>query len=95
MELGIAPDYILDRMDFYEIPPLIEGLWRKNKDSWEQARMMTWMTAQVNSTKKLEISDVMTFPWEKNIEKIEDTEEDIKNLYDEMKQYENKLNNNG
>lgn len=55
------------------------------------------MTAQTNSTKKLEIKDIMSFPWEKEETPIE-TEEDKISVLEEMKRMEdimNKKNQNG
>ena len=59
------------------------------------------MIAQVNSTKKLSITDIVTFPWEKDSdnlsieEKNEITAADIKRLKEKAQQClnHNKLNN--
>lgn len=78
-------------MKFYEIEALIENQWMKDKESWEQARLQAYITAQVNSTKKIEMSDLLTFPWEKDI-KVEDTQEDKEALLKEMKEWEKIMN---
>lgn len=78
-------------MEFYEIEALIENKWRKSKESWEQARLQAYITAQVNSTKKIEMSDLLTFPWEK-VDKVEDTQEDKEALMKEIKEWENIMN---
>ena len=65
----------------------------KDKESWEQTRMQAYITAQVNSTKKLSINDVLTFPWEvDNTEKEEDTPEEREAIMKEMKEWEKKMN---
>ena len=92
MQCGVQPDYVLDRMKFYEIEALIENLWMKNKESWEQTRVQAYITAQTQSTKKIDMNDMMSFPWEKKAEKIEDTKEDIEAMWKEMKSMEDKLN---
>ena len=92
MQCGVQPDYVLDRMKFYEIEALIENLWMKNKESWEQTRVQAYITAQTQSTKKIDMNDMMSFPWEKKVEKVEDTPEDIEMLRKEMKEMESKLN---
>ena len=89
MQCGVQPDYVLDRMKFYEIEALIENLWMKNKESWEQTRVQAYITAQTQSTKKIDMNDMMSFPWEK---KVEDTPEDIEMMRKEMKEMESKLN---
>ena len=92
LQCGVQPDYVLDRMKFYEIEALIENLWMKNKESWEQTRVQAYITAQTQSTKKIDMNDMMSFPWEKKVEKVEDTPEDIEMLRKEMKEMESKLN---
>ena len=92
MQCGVQPDYVLDRMKFYEIEALIENLWMKNKESWEQTRVQAYITAQTQSTKKIDMNDMMSFPWEKKVEKVEDTPEDIEMVRKEMKEMESKLN---
>ena len=92
LQCGVQPDYVLDRMKFYEIEALIENLWMKNKESWEQTRVQAYITAQTQSTKKIDMNDIMSFPWEKKVEKVEDTPEDIEMLRKEMKEMESKLN---
>ena len=79
-------------MKFYEIEALIENQWMKDKESWEQTRLQAYITAQVNSTKKIEMSDLLTFPWEKDI-KVEDTQEDKEALMKEIKEWEKIMNN--
>lgn len=92
MQCGVQPDYVLDRMKFYEIEALIENLWMKNKESWEQTRVQAYITAQTQSTKKIDMNDMMSFPWEKKVEKVEDTPEEIDMMRKEMKSMEDKLN---
>lgn len=92
MQCGVQPDYVLDRMKFYEIEALIENLWMKNKESWEQTRVQAYITAQTQSTKKIDMNDMMSFPWEKKVEKVEDTPEEIDMMRKEMKAMEDKLN---
>lgn len=92
LQCGVQPDYVLDRMNFYEIETLLENLWMKNKESWEQTRIQAYITAQTQSTKKIDMNDMMSFPWEKKVEKVEDTLEDIEMMRKEMKEMEDKLN---
>jgi hypothetical protein len=48
-------------MQMYEIPLLLSNIYKKNKESWEQTRLLGFITAQVNSTKKLNITDIIKF----------------------------------
>jgi hypothetical protein len=87
-ESGLPPDYVLDRMPFYEINIALEYSYLKNKERWEQARMICYVIAQSNSTKRLKATDIMTFHWEKK-EKVDTTvsDEDAKRLREKLKQY--------
>lgn len=90
--LGLSPRYVLDQMEFYEVEALLDSYYLKHKDSWEQARLIAYMTAQVNSRNTIKPEDIIKFHWEKD-----DHEpiacEDQKNIELEMKQLENILNN--
>ena len=92
LQCGIAPDYVLDRMEWYEMEALIENLWMKNRETWEQTRTISFVTAQCQSTKKLDPKEMMPFTWDKNEEKHVDTEEEKKEMYQEMKRWEEIMN---
>lgn len=79
-------------MQFYEIECLIENMWMKDKTSWEQTRTVGYITAQCQSTKKIDPQEMMSFPWEKKVDKVEDTPEDIEKMRKEMKAMEDRLN---
>lgn len=79
-------------MQFYEIDSLLDNYYLKNKDGWEQARLIAYMTAQVNSREKLSPNDIITFHWEKDNNVVDDIE-DIKELELEMKRMEDIMNN--
>lgn len=36
-----------------------------HKDSWEQARLVAYLVAQSNSSKKINLTDIAKFYWEK------------------------------
>lgn len=72
----------------YELEPLISNIHKKNKESWEQTRLLAYITAQVNSTKKLKPSDIISFSWDE----VSDTtisNEDVERLKNKAKQYIN------
>lgn len=41
----------------------------RQKDSWEQARLIAYVIAQSNSTKRLKPSDIIKFGWEQTDDK--------------------------
>ena len=93
LECGIAPDYVMDRMEWYEIETLIENKWRKDKETWEQARVQAYFTAQCQSTKEIDPKKILPFPWDRvKVEEQDDTPEDREEVYREMKEMERQMN---
>ena len=93
MECGIAPDYVMDRMEFYEIEALIENKWRKDRESWEQARVLGYVTAQSQSTKKIDPKKIIPLPWDRvGIEEHQDTPEEREEARRAMKEMERMMN---
>ena len=94
VECGIDPDYFLDRMKWYEVEACIKGLENKNKASWEQCRFLSYIIAQVNSTKKLKPTDILSFTWDKEEDNKNTmiTNEDIERLKNKANQIIKKLN---
>lgn len=65
MQFGVVSlDYFLDRMKPYELAIICDKLHLRVKDGWEQSRLIAYMTAQVNSKKKLKPTDIIKFGWE-------------------------------
>lgn len=92
LEAGLAPGYVLDKMEFYEIDVLLKNLHNRHKAGWEQARMICYVSAQANSTKALEPTDILKFPWDEAAAQPEDTAistADIKRLKEKTQQYLN------
>lgn len=48
----------------YELSIICDSLHLRTKDSWEQARLISYMVAQVNSKKRLKPTDIIKFAWE-------------------------------
>ena len=56
-------------MQMYELRALMKNSYLKKKDEWEIGRFISYMVAQVNSTKKLTMDQVLKFPWEEDDKK--------------------------
>ena len=85
----LQPSYVLDEMEMYEIKALMDYEYYSHKDEWEQTRMIAYMIAQTNSTKKLTYKDITNFYWEKE-EEVHDTsisKEDIERLRQRAEAY--------
>ena len=92
LQFGLSPDYVLDRMQWYEINALLKYGYYSVKDGWEQARLISYLIAQTNSTKKLSMNDIIKFYWEK--EEIEESPEITKIDAERLKQLaDNYINN--
>lgn len=79
-------------MDFYEIEIILENLYLKHKNNWEQARMISYIIAQSNSTKKIEMTDLLRFTWDNQKEREADasiSNDDIERLKIKAQQYIN------
>ena len=70
----------------------MRNAYKKSRDSWEQCRFISYVLAQINSTKKLKLTDILSFTWDKEEEDDKNTiitNEDIERLKNKAKQYLN------
>lgn len=74
VELGISPGYVLDRMEMYEISALMDHKHLKHRESWEQARMVSFINARCAGAKIEDAKGLFSLPWdgEESKEKIEE-----------------------
>lgn len=94
-ECGVSPDYFLDRMTLTEVGYLLAGYERRKRDAWEQTRILGYITAQVNSTKRLKQTDILSFPWDQEVIKkkvVSVPDSEIERLRNKAKQVEQTLN---
>lgn len=81
MQLHYPPQYVLDDMQMYEAKVAMKYGYYANKDVWEANRLTAYITAQVNSKRRLTLQDIVTFPWENKEESDTSiTKEDIERL---------------
>ncbi len=62
------------------------------KDGWEQARLISYLVAQTNSTKQLKVTDILKFHWDKEDTDTSISNADVERLRAQAKQFENILN---
>lgn len=95
MQCGISPKYVLDEMQMYEINALMDNKYLAVKDNWEQARMITYIIAQVNSKKKLNPEDIIKFSWDDDTPSgnTSISDEDIERLRQKADNYLKMINN--
>lgn len=75
----------------YEIQPLINNIYKNNRENWERTRLLAYVIAQINSSKRLNPSDIISFNWDVDdtISNTAISNEDIKRLKEKAKQYIN------
>lgn len=64
IQAGISPEYFLDKMQWYEVDEVLCNLAEKERESWEQTRLISYVIAQTNSTKRLKPTDIIKFRWD-------------------------------
>ena len=62
---GMSPSHFFYNMTLGECAAYIRGMQRKERERWEQTRMIMYAVVQSNSTKELDPEDVMKFAWDK------------------------------
>lgn len=82
-------------MDFIEVESFIDGLNRRNREAWEQTRLLGFIIAQSNSTRTLKQTDILRFPWDEEEKKDKSvTDEEMQRLRAKAKEVESQLNTN-
>ena len=85
----------MDEMEMYEIRAVMDYEYLAHKDSWEQARLVAYLVAQSNSSKRINITDIAKFYWEKEEEASSDnttiSNDDISRLKEKANQYKQLL----
>lgn len=98
LRYNLSPAYVLDHMQLYEAKALLKYSDYSSRDSWEQSRLVAYLIAQTNSTKKMKPSDIIKFSWD-NEEHTGISNDEIERLRNKAKAYEQDKNididNNG
>lgn len=89
IEGGLEPEYVLDKMQMYELESLMTNIHKKHKEGWEQARLIAYVIAQSNSTKKLKPADIIQFVWDNIAGDTSIGSNDIERLREKAKRYTN------
>ena len=77
-------------MEWYEVDAALKYQYYSYKEEWEQARMISYIVAQVNSKKRLKLEDILKFPWDGKGGEFEHqiSKADIERLHKMAKNYE-------
>ena len=74
------PLTLLEKLRPSEAIEHLELLSYSNRDGWEQARMVSYVIAQINSKNSMTPQTIMRFPWDEQPQKVEVTAEDKERL---------------
>lgn len=55
----------MDTLQDWEIYDLYKMIQYADTNEWEMTRWLMYVVAQVNSRKKLDLNNILKFPWEK------------------------------
>lgn len=93
LRYNLSPEYVLDRMQLCEARSLLKYDNYSSRDSWEQSRLVAYIIAQVNSTKKLSPTDILKFSWdnEHSNNNTSISNEDIERLRQKALAYEKNM----
>ena len=58
----------------------MRNAYKKSRNSWEQCRFISYVLAQINSTKKLKPTDILSFTWDEEEKQDKDKVEELKKL---------------
>ena len=85
----------MDEMEEYELYDIINNLRYLDKNEWERIRLSIYSNVQMNTKKKLQPKDILSFPWEtepKEEGSKEISKEDIERLKEKSKLISEKIN---
>ena len=69
VEMKLLPlQYLLDEAQEYEVYLLYDSLQYANRAEWEQTRLIMYVIAQTQSRKKIDMTDIMSLPWDELFE---------------------------
>ena len=89
---NVSAAYFLDRMTWFEVDACLRGIEYRERASWEQARMIGYITAQSHSSKEMKYTDVIQFDWDEKESIPEFDFKQMADLKERMKIREAELN---
>ena len=82
-------------MEEYEIKTYIDNIPYLDVNEWEICRLLMYQNIQLNSKKKFELTDILSFKWDSNKSDTEISNSDIERLKQQQKLIAEQLKNNG
>jgi hypothetical protein len=76
-------EYFMDKCSEWEINDIIDLIPYCDRSQWEGARLNAYVTAQVNSRKRLNQQDICRFKWEDEDDTLFQENEDAQRITDE------------
>lgn len=72
----MSPEYVLDKMKWYEAIQYLKYRYLRSREDWEQTRWYGNLYINAHSKRKYDLQETISFPWEKQAEKL--TKEQVK-----------------
>lgn len=91
VEGGFEAEYFMTKMPIFEAMEYLASVQYRGRDRWEQARMIAYMVAQVNSKKVLKPSEIIKYAWDENKESEAVNAVDLERLKQKAEYLEKKL----
>lgn len=87
----------MDDMQDYEVNDILEYLPFLDTPEWERARLEMYTNVQINSKKKLEPTDILSLPWDKDYISHDTSisDDDVSRLKDKASALSKIMKNNG
>lgn len=63
--MGLDPEYVLDKMKWYEATQFLKYKYLKSKEGWQQTRWYGNLYINAHSKRKFTLEETIEFPWEK------------------------------
>lgn len=85
----VSYEYFMDKLQWYELSNLVEGIPYLDRNGWEQTRAELYTLTSMFAKEKMKPIDVMRFAWEGEVpeEKNTITNEDLSRLKEQAKNY--------
>jgi hypothetical protein len=89
-EGGLPPDYV-DSLAIFDLPRLLQGVYRASRNVWEANRLVAYVVASVNSKNRLSLFQIARFPWEGGTKKEKNFKQVVNAWRQVLKKHGDKL----
>lgn len=88
----MSVEYFLDKMLLSELGDILENVQFADRSLWEASRINSYLMCQMNTKKKLKLTDIYKLPFDDEEGKKKLTKEDFERMQKQTKALEDYLN---